>query len=73
MMQISSHQIIQIFIRLGLATGCLEISIISGDGLFELRSGGQMILLPPGAPDEDHVYLLYGLQLLFILRQDVDR
>lgn len=39
---------------------------------FGFTSGGQMTLLPPGAREGDHVCLLYGIRLPFLLRQDVD-
>ena len=39
---------------------------------FGFASGGQMMLLPPGAREGDHVCLFYGLRLPFVLRQDVD-
>lgn len=39
---------------------------------FGFTSNGEMTLLPPGAQEGDHLCLLYGIQLPFILRQDVD-
>ena len=39
---------------------------------FGFTSDGQMTLLPPGAREDDHICLLYGLQLPFVLRKSTN-
>lgn len=40
---------------------------------FGFTYGGRMTLLPPGAREDDHLCLLYGLQLPFVLRESTNR
>ena len=40
---------------------------------FGFTSGQQMTIFPPSAQENDHVCILCGLQLPFILQQDVDK